>query len=91
MGWCLRCNPKVSRRPTQLKDPRRPRDNGSKVYDDGYIDGRAVYSLQIEELKLLLEQARTKLQNYRIIHSGEYVGGREFQSLISDIEKALKC
>lgn len=44
---------------------------------------------QIAELKHILKDARAKLVCYRAEHSGEYVGGMEYSSLLRRIDEAL--
>lgn len=62
------------------------------LLDDKYIRfGKLQKDLRkIKELEELLTLASEKLALYRANHSGEYVGGAEYQGLQNSIEKALK-
>jgi hypothetical protein len=45
---------------------------------------------RIAHLERALAYAREKLVLYRQVHSGEYIGGMEFTSLIRLIDEAVK-
>lgn len=44
---------------------------------------------QVEALRQMLRNAREKLVLYRQAHSGEYIGGVEYNTLIHSIDAAL--
>lgn len=45
---------------------------------------------QRDEARAALQAAKQKLQVYRAQHSGEYIGGMEYEALIRMIDEALK-
>ncbi len=47
-------------------------------------------STQLEQLRIVLKEAKKKLQLYRAQHSGEYIGGMEYTMLMQLIDEVLK-
>jgi len=60
-----------------------------RFIEQGFIAGYDAASDRIRELEEVLSRAKEKLQIYRENHSGEYVGGTEYQYLIKLINRAL--
>ena len=52
-------------------------------------DGDYIRAADYDQLAAMLRNAREKLLLYRKAHSGEYIGGVEFQTLMNSIDAVL--
>jgi len=57
-------------------------------YSAGFADGHRPG--EIDRLRTALGYAKEKLKLYRSVHSGEYVGGIEYEALMLMIDNALE-